>query len=233
MDRVVKIGLLLAAMLLMQTAGANAAGDILIPRYTISEAPGKPLLIKEPKMPDLSGYTAEAVAAKIAYKPAGRALIQPMIKENALDEFIGGEDRFKEWVVRQKQMPVAIFIDRGYMSLTQLARSLPQSALRETAPGVFLARLPIVIRPGATLHIDKSVKELRLSQDGGSFLVNDGKLFITDTKVSAWSEKDDSPAWFKKRRRFGHFSSPGAAPRPTSSTAPSPVSATPRARATG
>ena len=57
MDRVVKIGLLLAAMLLMQTAGANAAGDILIPRYTISEAPGKPLLIKEPKMPDLSGYT--------------------------------------------------------------------------------------------------------------------------------------------------------------------------------
>lgn len=113
MDRVVKIGLLLAAMLLMQTAGANAAGDILIPRYTISEAPGKPLLIKEPKMPDLSGYTAEAVAAKIAYKPAGRALIQPMIKENALDEFIGGEDRFKEWVVRQKQMPVAIFIDRG------------------------------------------------------------------------------------------------------------------------
>jgi poly(beta-D-mannuronate) C5 epimerase len=205
MDRVVKIGLMLAAMLLVQTAGASAAGDLLIPRYSISEAPGKPLLIKAPKMPDLSGYTAEAVAAKIAFKPAGRALIQPMLKENALDEFIGGQDRFKEWVVRQKQMPVAIFIDRGYMSLTQLARSLPPTALRETAPGVFLARLPIVIRPGGTLHIDKSVKELRLSQDGGSFLVNDGKLFITDTKVSAWSEKDDSPAWFKKEETFRPF----------------------------
>ncbi|MHC8367252.1 mannuronan 5-epimerase AlgG [Pseudomonas sp. ZT5P21] len=205
MDSVVKIGLLLAGLLLMQAAGANAANEILAPRYTISEAPGKPLLIKEPKMPDLSGYTAEAVAAKISYKPVGRALIQPMLKENALDEFIGGEDRLKEWVVRQKRMPVAIFIDRGYMTLTQLARSLPPTALRETAPGVFLARLPIVIRPGGTLHIGKSVKELRLSQEAGSFLVNDGKLFITDTKVSAWSEKNDSPAWYKKEGEFRPF----------------------------
>ncbi|UVJ41724.1 mannuronan 5-epimerase AlgG [Pseudomonas sp. LS1212] len=205
MDSVVKIGLLLAGLLLVQAAGVQAAGVVVPPRYTISETPGKPLLIKEPKMPNLSGYTAEAAMAKISYKPAGRALIQPMLKENMLDEFIGGKERLKEWVVRQKRMPVAIFIDRGYMNLAQLARSLPPTALRETAPGVFLARLPIVIRPGATLHIDKSVKELRLSQEGGSFLVNDGKLFITDTKVSAWREKDNSPAWYKKEGEFRPF----------------------------
>ncbi|MHC8338692.1 mannuronan 5-epimerase AlgG [Pseudomonas sp. HLT2-19-2] len=205
MDSVVKIALLLAGLLLVQAAGVSAAGLVEPPRYTISEAPGKPLLISEPKIPDLSGYTAEAVMAKISYKPAGRALILPMLKENSLDEFIGGKERLKEWVVRQQRMPVAIFIDRGYMSLTQLARSLPPTALRETAPGVFLARLPIVIRPGGTLHIDKSVKELRLSQEGGSFLVNDGKLFITDTKVSAWSEKNNSPAWYKKEGEFRPF----------------------------
>ncbi|NBA94860.1 mannuronan 5-epimerase AlgG [Pseudomonas sp. R5(2019)] len=205
MDSVVKIGLLLATLLWGQAQAVSAAQGVSLPRYTISEAPGKSLLIKEPKMPDLSGYTAEAAMAKIVYKPAGRALIQPMLKEQMLDEFIGGKERIKEWVVRQKRMPVAIFIDRGYMNLSQLARSLPPTALRETAPGVFLARLPIVIRPGATLHVDKSVKELRLSQEGGSFLVNDGKLFITDTKVSAWSEKNNSPAWYKKEGVFRPF----------------------------
>lgn len=205
MDSVVKIGLLLAGLLLVQAAGVSAAGLVVPPSYTISEAPGKSLLLKEPKMPKLSGYTAEAAKAKISYKPAGRALIQPMLKENSLDEFIGGKERLKEWVVRQQRMPVAIFIDRGYMNLAQLARSLPPTALRETAPGVFLVRLPIVIRPGGTLHIDKSVKELRLSQEAGSFLVNDGKLFITDTKVSAWSEKNNSPAWYKKEGEFRPF----------------------------
>ncbi|TWC55272.1 poly(beta-D-mannuronate) C5 epimerase [Pseudomonas sp. SJZ080] len=205
MGSVVKIGFLLTGLLLGQTADVNAADEVLLPLYTISETPGKPLLIEEPQMPDLSGYTAEAAMAKISYKPAGRAMIQPMLKEKTLDEFIGGQNRLKEWVVRQQRMPVAIFIDRGYISLTQLARNLPPTALRETAPGVFLARLPIVIRPGGTLHIDKSVKELRLSQEGGSFIVNDGKLFITDTKVSAWSEKDDSPAWYKQEGVFRPF----------------------------
>ncbi|RFQ09432.1 right-handed parallel beta-helix repeat-containing protein, partial [Pseudomonas sp. ATCC 13867] len=48
-------------------------------------------------------------------------------------------------------------------------------------------------------------KELRLSQDRGAFLVNDGKLFVRDTKVTAWNEAKKEQAWFKSPNEFRPF----------------------------
>jgi hypothetical protein len=39
------------------------------------------------------------------------------------------------------------------------------------------------------LEIDGKTQELRLSQEAGSFLVNDGQLFVRDTKVTGWRER--------------------------------------------
>ncbi|WP_336139221.1 hypothetical protein, partial [Klebsiella pneumoniae] len=122
-----------------------------------------------PKLPDLSGYTAAAVEAKIVRKPGGRASVQRMVQQQPLKEFTGGSNRLAEWVKRQRQMPQAIFIEGGYVNLAQLAGKLPASALEQVEPGVFVARLPIVVSQGATLDIDKQVKELRLSQERGAF----------------------------------------------------------------
>jgi poly(beta-D-mannuronate) C5 epimerase len=176
--------------------------NVVTELYTISSEPGSLLQIEPPVLPDLSGYTAAAVEAKIQRKPVGRAVIKEMLNESALDEFIGGEDRLREWVVRQKRMPRAIFIEKGYMNSAELARQLPKSVFAETAPGVYLARLPIIVRPGATLHIDRATKELRLSQEAGSFLVNDGRMFITGTKVTAWREKEGTPAFWRDGKEF-------------------------------
>ena len=149
--------------------------------YTVSTAPSAPLDIAKPALPDLSGYTREAAAAKIVRSKAGKVSVRRMMQENALKDFIGGDNKMAEWVVRQGGIPQAIFIDDGYVNLKDLAKRLPKQYFSETAPGVYLARLPIVVGHKGILEIDNSTQELRLSQEAGSFLVNDGQLFVRDT----------------------------------------------------
>ena len=124
---------------------------------------------------------------------AGKISVRRMMQEDALKDFIGGDNKMAEWVVRQHGIPQAIFIDDGYMNLKDLAKKLPKQYFSETSPGVFLAKLPIVVGRQGILEIDKQTQELRLSQEAGSFLVNDGQLFVRDTKITGWREKDKRP----------------------------------------
>ncbi|MCO7513647.1 mannuronan 5-epimerase AlgG [Pseudomonas guariconensis] len=173
--------------------------------YTVSSAPVEPLHMAPPRLPDLSGYTAEAVQKKLDRSRKGKVSVRRMLQEDTLKEFIGGDNKGAEWVRRQHGIPQAIFIDDGHVDLQQLSRQVPRQYLRETAPGVYLARLPIVVGRKGILEIDGKVKELRLSQEAGSFLVNDGKLFVTDTQVTAWREQDNGPATFRKPDEFRPF----------------------------
>jgi mannuronan 5-epimerase len=173
--------------------------------YTVTSPPVAPLNIEMPQLPDLSGYTAAAVQAKIVRKTGGRVTVRRMLQQNALKDFIGGDNRMAEWVKRQRGIPQAIFIEGGYVNLSQLVSQLPKQFFRSSAPGVYLARLPIVVAAGATLHIDKQTEELRLSQERGAFLVNDGQLFVTDSKITAWREADNGPATFRKASEFRPF----------------------------
>jgi poly(beta-D-mannuronate) C5 epimerase len=175
--------------------------------YTVSTAPTAPLDMAPPKLPDLSGYTAEAVEAKL--KPlrgkAAKVTVKRIMQETVLKEFIGGDNKMAEWVSRQRGIPQAIFIDDGYLNLKDLAKTVPKQYFRESSPGVYLARLPIVVGHKAVLEIDKQTEELRLSQEGGSFIVNDGKLFTSNTKVTGWREADNGPATFRAPKEFRPF----------------------------
>ena len=173
--------------------------------YTVSPAPVAPLNIPKPALPDLSGYTAEAAAAKIVRSTAGKVSVRRMMQEDALKDFIGGDNKMAEWVVRQGGIPQAIFIDDGYVNLKDLAKRVPKQYFSETAPGVYLARLPIVVGHKGILEIDNSTQELRLSQEAGSFLVNDGQLFVRDTQVTGWREKANGPATFRDAKEFRPF----------------------------
>lgn len=111
-------------------------------------------------------------------------------------------------------MPEAL-VEGGYITPAGLAKALGAELLRETAPGVYLLRRPLQVMPGATLHIDQATKDFRLSSDRGAFIINDGKLFITDSRVTAWREKEDRQDWFDKKGASVLSSTPGAVPRPT------------------
>lgn len=210
------ISLLAAAMLLAGSSAFANVEPVVKPgnvvkelqqakTYTVSSAPTAPLELAAPTLPDLTGFTAEAAAAKIVRSKPGKVSVRRMMQENALKDFIGGDNKMAEWVVRQHGIPQAIFIDDGYMNLKDLAKKVPKQYLRETSPGVFLARIPIVVGEKGILEIDQQTQELRLSQEGGSFLVNDGKMFIRDTKVTGWREKDNSPATFRSANEFRPF----------------------------
>ena len=206
---------LLAGALLLASSAAFASVAPVTPTvakelqqaktYTVSTAPTAPLDIPKPDLPDLSGYTREAAAAKIVRSKAGKVSVRRMMQENALKDFIGGDNKMAEWVVRQGGIPQAIFIDDGYVNLKDLAKRLPKQYFSETAPGVYLARLPIVVGHQGILDIDSSTKELRLSEEGGSFMVNDGQLFVRDTQVTGWREKANGPATFRDSKEFRPF----------------------------
>jgi poly(beta-D-mannuronate) C5 epimerase len=177
--------------------------------YTITSAPTKALLRPPPKLPDIRGYTQAAVQEKLekalANAGKGRASLQRMLKQDTLKEFTGGDERMRVWLSRQREMPQAIFISGGYITPKQLATQVPKRYFEETSEGVFVARLPIVIGNDSILHQDASVKDLRLSQDRGSFLINDGKYYMLNSRLTAWNEAANAPAWFKKRGEFRPF----------------------------
>lgn len=192
-----------------ETAEVQAPGSAKVlnetDNYTVSSAPIEPLRMDKPKLPDLSGYTAEAVAAKVKHTPGGKVVVRRMLQQVELQDFIGGDERLREWVKRQKGMPLAIFIEGGYVTPEDIAKALPDNQFAETSPGVYLARLPIVVAQGATLQVGKNTKDLRLSQERGSFMVNDGMLFITDSRLTAWREADNGPATFRTPNEFRPF----------------------------
>ena len=173
--------------------------------YSVASAPTEPLELAPPKLPDLSGYTAAAAHAKVDRSKKGKVSMRRMMQELPLKAFIGGDNKMMAWVGKQRGIPQAIFIDDGYVNFADLGKTVPKQYLRETSPGVWLARVPIVVAHKGTLEIDGRVKELRLSQDGGSFIVNDGKLFTFDTKVTGWSEAKNDQAWFKEKDEFRPF----------------------------
>ena len=176
-----------------------------IKNYKVLTAPVEQLHLDTPKLPDMTGYTAEAVEAKIDRSTRGHVVVRRMLQQDALKDFIGGNERLREWVRRQQGMPQAIFVEGGYVTPEDLAKALPDSQFSETEPGVYLALLPLVVAQGASLQIGKETRDFRLSQERGAFLVNDGKLFVTGTQLTAWNEKNKSPAWFQKPEEFRPF----------------------------
>jgi len=173
--------------------------------YQVRDLPGADMALAPPKLPGLSSYNAAAVQKKLITSPAASVGVRHMHGEPALAEFIGGDERMADWARRQQTNPRAIFIENGYLRPRDLARLLPGDQFAEVEPGVYLARLPIVIKHGATLHIDKETKDFRLSEDRGSFLVNDGKLFITNSRVTGWRESTRGPATFRAGNQFRPF----------------------------
>ncbi|NWC91882.1 MULTISPECIES: mannuronan 5-epimerase AlgG [unclassified Pseudomonas] len=210
------VSLLVAAMLLASTSAfADVAPQVKAPTiakelqqaktYTISSPPTAPLELAKPALPDVSGYTAVNIAKKIVRTKPGKVSLRRMMQEDALKDFIGGDNKMAEWVVRQHGIPQAIFVDDGYMNLKDLLKKVPKQYFSETSPGVFLAKLPIVVGRKGILEIDKQTQELRLSQEAGSFLINDGQLFVRDTKITGWREKTNGPATFQSPKEFRPF----------------------------
>ncbi|WP_243040969.1 right-handed parallel beta-helix repeat-containing protein [Dyella sedimenti] len=185
---------------------AVAATDSKPKAYIVSTGVAKALMDwQSPRIPDVSRYTESAAMQNLRRTPAGHVRVGSMLEQMSFKNFMGRDERLREWAKRQSSMPQVIFISGGYVTPRDLARALPRQYFAETQPGVFVARLPIDVQPGATLHIGKDVKDFRLSMDRGAFIVNEGDLFIDQSRLEGWDEANDKPTWFVDEKDFRPF----------------------------
>ena len=174
--------------------------------YVVRAAPVEEVERDPPVLPDLGEYSASAVAMRIDREKRGRVRYRRMIEMIELSEFTGSDERIVEWARRQHQNPRVIVIEGGYVTPSDIAEAMPKAHFESLGEGVFIARMPLFVAQGATLHIGgESSKELRLSEEGGAFLANDGQLFITGSKLLGWRESEKGPAEFRDGKKFRPF----------------------------
>jgi mannuronan 5-epimerase len=174
-------------------------------KYVVREAPVEELALPAPKLPDLSVFSAERVREKIGSTTPGQVRYRRLVEVLELSEFTGGDGRVVEWASRQSSSPRVIVIENGYLRPRDLVKQLPPEHLEEVSPGVFLLRMPLIVGHGATLHIDEDVRDFRMSEERGAFLVNDGRLFITGSRLTGWREQENAAATFRKGSAFRPF----------------------------
>ncbi|HEB49941.1 MAG TPA: right-handed parallel beta-helix repeat-containing protein [Desulfobulbus sp.] len=204
---------LLCTLVLLATffpCPAVQAGKAVSPgtwtRYRAVEIPADRLAREKPVFPDLAGYTVAAVETRIGTGPEAGITLERMRRQPMLEDFTAGRsERIREWAMRQRSFPRAIFIRNGHATPALLAARLGPDLFAESEPGVFTCRLPLVVGPDATLIVDDRVRELRLSRQRGAFLVNGGRLFLVRTRVTGWDEENNGPAAYRSEHDFRPF----------------------------
>lgn len=209
--------LLITALILPPPAlAAASAGDgaevnappaiaPLMEDYGIEIKSGEDLYLPEPEIPDVSAYNRKAIEAKLASRPDAppNVTVERMGGISALGDFVD-EGRAREWVIRQFSHPQAILVNSGRVTLEDVYRQVNDRRYMErTGDGTYIIRLPLAVRQEATLVMRDET--LRLSEERGAFIANDGWLFAIDSKIIGWREEANGPATFQKKGNFRPF----------------------------
>ena len=158
------------------------------------------------QLPDISGYTIEGIRNRMPQSREGIAKIGPSEAETVLDETFRRE-RGKDLQRRQAtEVTRVITVSGGALSLEEVCAQISDEDIISIDNGIVTLRLPILVRPGATLLIDGNyTPEVRLSTDKGAFLSNAGELFVVDSTITSWDEEMRTPTEFKSKGDFRPF----------------------------
>lgn len=102
-------------------------------------------------------------------------------------------------LAQQTPLPQIIYVQSGVVDIPtiydQMMREGQKDFIRKDGR-TYLLRRPIIVGPGATLVVSGAdVDELKMSEEAVSYIVNAGNLYVVDTKVTGWSEKNNTPSW--------------------------------------
>ena len=188
-----------------QFAPSETAPQYETDDYGIEQVSAEALTRPDPDLPDVSKYTGEAVEQRLAQRPAEapNVTVERIAGVSALGDFVD-EGRAREWVIRQFSHPQAILVNSGKATLDDVYEQVNDARYMErNDDGSYIIRLPLVVRPGATLEIRDQT--LRLSEERGAFIANDSFLFVIDSTIVGWREKTGAPAVFQKKSNFRPF----------------------------
>lgn len=159
-----------------------------------------------PKLPGLAEYSYEAVRRKVGKSGNVKIVVGSLLNEPGFRPLTSNASvGLAEFSKRQGGGVRAIYVEDGVATLKDIARSVSNQDFAEVQPGVFISRLPILVRHGATLEITGNVKELRLSAERGALLVVEGQLNAVDSSIVGWSEASAAPAKLGSPASFRPF----------------------------
>src|SRR5690554_403627 len=188
-----------------RTATPPPAIAPLLEDYGIEVTSGEDLYLPEPDIPNAAAFNREAIEERLAARPDGapNVTVERIGEVSALGDFVD-EGRAREWVVRQFSHPQAILVNSGKVTLDDVYRQVNDRRYMERIEdGTYIVRLPLAIRQDATLVIRDET--LRLSEERGAFIANDGWLFAIDSTIVGWREQAKGLATFQKEDSFRPF----------------------------
>ncbi|WP_372986345.1 right-handed parallel beta-helix repeat-containing protein [Marinobacter sp.] len=194
-----------AANLETRLEPSESAPQYELEDYRLQVVPGEEVATELPELPDVSQYSRDAVEQQLAQRPEGapRVSVQRIGDIPALGDFVD-QGRAREWVIRQYSHPKAILVDAGRATLDDVYEQVGNPRYMErNDDGSYTVRLPLVVQPEATLVIREET--LRLSEERGAFMANDGWLFVIDSTITGWREKGNGPATFIRKSEFRPF----------------------------
>lgn len=165
---------------------------------------------QKPFLPDISGYTVEAVEAKVPPNTPGRILFDNIGNYPEFSEFLEDDAPRRLRLIQMRINPKALIVESGnydWASFYQVVHALdPEGKLISQDGTKYTLRVPLLVLSGASLVISgKDVSELLLSKQGNAFLVNGGDMFIIRTVVKGWDEEKKDLTHFIDKTHFRPF----------------------------
>lgn len=182
-----------------QNQGGRLSNEILsgdVP-YKFESLNEPATVVKPPVLPDISGYTKEAIETKIPALQKGEIALQNLedsyIKVRRLVTTFGD--------MQQRLDPAIIAIVEGVYDLETVYQTLNDpSYLEKRLNGTYVAYVPIIVKSGATLIIRDH--KLLLSSSSGGLITSFGKLYVVNSDIRGWDTKNDQPAAFINDESF-------------------------------
>lgn len=168
------------------------------PTYSVTKLDaGQIKSVEAPKLPDISGFTVEAIKQKLPEVAPGELSLQ-----NLEDSYVRVKRMIPEFGEMQERLdPAAIVVAKGVYDLETIYTTLNDATYFEKrADGAYVLHVPLVVKPEGMLLIKNS--RLLLSGEQGGFVASFGKTYVVDSEVKGWSVKKDQPWPFKGDEKF-------------------------------
>lgn len=169
------------------------------------EAVAAPAESAAPVLPDISGFTVEAVRKQIPALHPGQIKVATMEDAQYFD-YMSMSTMIGFFSEQQKtDQPVVIEVLDGVNDLASIAHTLNNENLIKKVADAWVLRVPLFIHPGATVVIQGKANALKMVTETASFISNFGNLYIVDTAVTGWREERNAPATFTQKDEFRPF----------------------------
>lgn len=170
--------------------------------YSISVIDTAAAEIPAPTLPDITGFTANAVKKLLPPIKVGEVQLKDMESSKFFD-LMAMRVLLPDFAEQQGRTdPISIEIIKGVYDIPTLAKQLNDpTAIEKTADG-WILRLPVIIYPEATLIISGKDNAVKMSAEKGTFISNFGQLYTVNSTITGWREDKNEPATYEDSKTY-------------------------------